>query len=258
MDKNTILDRLARGAVLKRDEAGGCRIGRQTVREAVISELLAEDLLKSLAGGRYDLSTAGAARVRRFRLRKGKGGAKGGGKSVGKVGAAAGDASGDDVFRAQHQLREARLRGATEGHGRVSVNLTESPLGWLRNRRDTKGRAYLDERHVQAGERLRADFELAALPPKVTAQWGGQAVSRGKRAHREATMTDRQLAARQRFHKAADAVPQELRDMTVRVCCFHEGLEAIEKSQGWPVRSGKLVLRIALEQLADFYGLARE
>jgi len=241
MDGDAILDRMAKGAVLKRDAVGVCRLGRQVVSGEVLAELQAAALLRPLADGRFALSPEGMARARRLRLRK-----------------AAGREGGDDAFRAQHQLRAMRLRGAGQGHARVSVNLTESPLGWLRNRRDPKGRAYLEERHVEAGERLRADFELAALPSRVTARWGGQPVSRGRRGAAETMMTDRQVAARQRFHKAADALPGELRDMTVRVCCFHEGLEAIEKSQGWPVRSGKLVLRIALDQLADFYRLPKE
>jgi hypothetical protein len=242
MDGDAILDRMAKGAVLKRDGDGVCRLGRRLVSGELLAELLAAELLRPLAGGRFDLSPEGTARVRRTRLRKVR--ATGGGE--------------DDAFRAQHQLRALRLRGAGQGHGRVSVNLTESPLGWLRNRRDTRGRTYLDDRHVEAGERLRTDFELAALPPRVTARWGGQPADRGRRAQAETPMTDRQVAARQRFHKAADALPGELRDVTVRVCCFHEGLEAIEKSQGWPVRSGKLVLRIALEQLADFYRLPKD
>jgi hypothetical protein len=34
-----------------------------------------------------------------------------------------------------------------------------------------------------------------------------------------------------------------------------EGLPDAERSLGWPVRSGKLVLRIALDRVADYYRL---
>jgi len=40
-----------------------------------------------------------------------------------------------------------------------------------------------------------------------------------------------------------------------RVVCAGEGLPEAEKALGWPVRSGKLVLRIALDRIADFYRL---
>jgi len=37
------------------------------------------------------------------------------------------------------------------------------------------------------------------------------------------------------------------------VCCFLEGLEAAEKRMGWSARSGKIVLRIALQRLKKHY-----
>jgi hypothetical protein len=41
----------------------------------------------------------------------------------------------------------------------------------------------------------------------------------------------------------------------LRVCCFLEGIESAEKALGWPSRSGKLVLGLALDRLARHYGL---
>ena len=47
-----------------------------------------------------------------------------------------------------------------------------------------------------------------------------------------------------------------LADVALRCCCFLEGLEAAEKRMGWSARSGKIVLRIALQRLHQHYEAA--
>ena len=47
----------------------------------------------------------------------------------------------------------------------VTVNIAESPLSWLR------ARNLVDARQFEAGERLRADYEMASLGPSVTMRW---------------------------------------------------------------------------------------
>jgi hypothetical protein len=44
-----------------------------------------------------------------------------------------------------------------------------------------------------------------------------------------------------------------LSDILWRVVCSGDALAMAEKALDWPVRSGKLVLRIALDRVADFY-----
>ena len=65
--------------------------------------------------------------------------------------------------------------------------------------------------------------------------------------------TERQFAAKQRFDKALEAAGKGLQDVLWRVVCAGEGLPDAEKSLGWPARSGKLVLKLALDRVADFY-----
>ena len=62
--------------------------------------------------------------------------------------------------------------------------------------------------------------------------------------------------ARTRVAKAMEALGPGLSDVVFRVCCFLEGLETAEKRLGWSARSGKVVLKIALERLAMHYGIA--
>jgi hypothetical protein len=65
--------------------------------------------------------------------------------------------------------------------------------------------------------------------------------------------SERQVAARQRFDGAIAAAGKGLEDILWRVVCACETVSAAEKELEWPARSGKLVLRIALERVADFY-----
>ena len=65
------------------------------------------------------------------------------------------------------------------------------------------------------------------------------------------------MFARERFGKAASALGLGLSDAAIRICCFHEGLEATERRMGWSARSAKVVLKLALQRLADHYGLMR-
>ena len=136
--------------------------------------------------------------------------------------------------------------GGTDGTGRrVSVNVGESPLGWLR------ARGLVDARQFEAGERLRADWERAGLAPSVTMRWTGR-VDGGSRDDDPATA---QLSAKRRFDAAVAAVGRGLSDILWRVVCAGEPLPGAEKALGWPARSGRLVLTLALDRLADHYRL---
>jgi hypothetical protein len=138
-----------------------------------------------------------------------------------------------------------RRGGMTPRRRSVTVNLAESPLGWLH------ARGHLDDRLFDAGERLRADYERAQLAQGVTMRWDPVQI----RATDDSRLApgERQIAARQRFGGAIAAAGKGLEDILWRVVCACETVTAAEKELEWPARSGKLVLRIALERVADFY-----
>lgn len=129
----------------------------------------------------------------------------------------------------------------------VTVNVAESPLTWLH------ARGHLSDRHFDAGERLRADWERAQLAPGVTMRWDPVRVRGGAGTVRGLDPTERQLAARQRFEGAVAAAGPGLADVLWRVVCAGEALADAEKALAWPSRSGKLVLRLALDRVAEFY-----
>lgn len=141
---------------------------------------------------------------------------------------------------------EGPLRsGARKGRRSVTVNLAESPLCWLH------ARGHLTDRLLAAGERLRADYERARLAPSITMRWDPVRI----RATVDSGLspTERQIAAKRRFDGAIGAAGKGLEDVLWRVVCAGDSLPAAEKALEWPSRSGKLVLRIALDRVADFY-----
>lgn len=144
---------------------------------------------------------------------------------------------------------EGPVRGSTaKGKRRTAtVNLAELPLGWL------FARGHLDERLFDAGERLRADYERAQLPPSVTMRWDLVRVDCAGSGGDGLTPNERQLAARGRFEGAMAEAGRGLQDILWRVVCACESLPDAEKGLGWPTRSGKLVLKLALDRVADFY-----
>lgn len=140
-----------------------------------------------------------------------------------------------------------KFPGKLRGRARrtATVNLAESPLTWLH------ARGHLSDRQHAAGERLRADWERAQLAPQVTMRWDPVRVDGGGRGR--LTPGERQLAAHARFDGAVAAAGPGLADVLWRVVCAGEGLAYAEKALGWPVRSGKLVLGLALDRVAGFY-----
>ena len=156
----------------------------------------------------------------------------------------------------QRQLVERELgsegpsrRAPRKGGRSVTVNLAESPLTWLHSR------GHLDDRQYAAGERLRADWERAQLSPGITMRWDVVRI-RGSFSDQGLTSGERQIAARARFDGATAAAGPGLADVLWRVVCAGETLPDAERALAWPVRSGKLVLRLALDRVAEFYRLS--
>jgi len=130
----------------------------------------------------------------------------------------------------------------------VTVNLAESPLGWL------FARGLLSQRQFDAGERLRSDWERGQLAPRVTMTWDSapMAGGRGGSASRP-DLTGAQIDARRRFEAAIACAGKGLADILWRIVCAGEGMREAETALGWPARAGKVVLTLALDRIADYY-----
>lgn len=229
--------------VIMRSVAGG-----EPTRTAVVSREVAEtmalrDWINCITQGRisrYEITAAGRSALKRDAERR-----------VGDDGFA----EAVSPFRAQHGEWESPARdGSSNARGRPRMNLAESPLAALARRRDKDGTPFLDADLVSAGERLREDFELAQMGPRVTQDWdrfmtaGASAGSMGRDR-----VASGPTAARERVTSALSDLGPGLGDVVLRCCCYLEGMEAVERQMGWSARSGKIVLRIALQRLSRYY-----
>ena len=226
------------GFVVVRSGGAGVSLGGGRFPAAAAEALVRRDLaqIRVTASGRrvFELSAAGTAHGRRA--------------SAGEV---------EDAFLEQHQdlvTAQVEVGGIPSN---VRRDASESPLEWLRRRKDRSGEPLVDAAAFEAGERLRRDLTLAQMLPSVTANWNAAAVKGPAGPGGPANATDTAVAARQRASKALDVVGPDFAGLLLDLCGFLKGLEQIEQERGWPPRSAKVVVKLALARLADHYGLAR-
>lgn len=134
---------------------------------------------------------------------------------------------------------------------RKRYGTVETPLVLLARRRDSDGERFLSEGLVRAGERLREDYEMAQVALSSEAEWND--VLAALDANSTDNLARATRAARHSVRRALEDLGPGLSDISLRCCCFLEGLETTEKKMGWSARSGKIVLRIALQRLKRHY-----
>ena len=232
---------MAQAVVLREGEDGPTRTA--TLPRAVAQAFALKDWIGCCHAGRvtrYRITQAGRAALRRLLDDK-----------LARKRCARGLAEAPSPFLTQHGEMGTRT---TEDGDTVRINLSESPLGSLARKKDRDGKPFLSMDLVAAGERLREDFERAQMGPRTAQNWerfltagdrGGMGPSDPAGGGGE--------GARRRVSEALRALGPGLGDVVLRVCCFLEGLEGTEKRMGWSARSGKIVLRIALQRLKAHY-----
>ncbi|MBM3607993.1 MAG: ATPase [Alphaproteobacteria bacterium] len=216
-------------------QKNGVSLRQGSAPPAAVSELVscgAARWTQGAASGRRRLALTGAGHALRLRLTSEEPG---------------------EAFRAQHGgLANAQVETAGVER-RVRMASSESPLAWLAARKDSQGRPLIGSAELAAGERLRADLTLAQIMPRITANWTAEVAS-GARGAGAMNISDTAIAARQRVDQALAAAGVEFSGLLIDVCGFLKGLELIEIERGWPRRSARVILAMALAALARHYG----
>ena len=125
-----------------------------------------------------------------------------------------------------------------------------------RQRKDQSGRPWLTPAEVAAGERLRAEAEIAAAGPSLTMRWDALPRSGSGGGAARVEPGDRALSASARVKAALDACGPRLRAMVEQVCIHGTSLQLAEQALCLRRRQGKTLLKQGLQALAEHYGLA--
>jgi len=234
------LKRMSLGAELSSMSGGTYRLGARILPSALVTELQKKDLIEK-NDGQLKINSRGEAILRRIEASQQKHPLNG---------------QKTDAFMAQHQHRGRKKIGAGKDAQLLVANLSDSPLWWLKSRKDKKGNPLISQAQFEAGERLRSDWELSQKGPRVTMNWDvATRVERPSGPGEAYDPTPAELKAKIRYEKALESLGSGLADIAQRICCRYEGLEDAEKAMNWPQRSAKVVLSIALSQLAHHYGI---
>ncbi len=152
-------------------------------------------------------------------------------------------------------MTSAGAPGSDAASGQPQVDAGESPLGWLRRRKDKNGQPLISAPQYDAGERLRADLWFAQMTPRTTVNWSANGGSSRSGGGLGIDVLDGMADAQGRVRRALAAVGSMQAGVLIDVCGHLKGLEHIERDLGLPPRSGKVVLQMALSDLARHYGL---
>jgi uncharacterized protein DUF6456 len=239
-----VAEQMEKAVVVRDAGAGGAGARTAVVDRAIARAMALQDWISCAAPGRvsrYRITAAGRAALAQM-LAQGENHAR--------------DQQDHGFAEAQAGFAGPSEGGASAGAAsrprRSRYNAAESPLSALARRKDRDGQPFLDTELVQAGERLREDFELSQMGPRVTQNWDNFLTSGTGGGHGSGG-PDGSLMARERMARALGDLGQGLGDVALRCCCYLEGLEVAEKRLGWSARSGKIVLRIALQRLRQHY-----
>lgn len=154
----------------------------------------------------------------------------------------------------------ARFEGAPKGVAtwddkpiQARPSSYDTPVQALSRRKDLAGKPFISRSMVRAAERLREGFELAHIARNETTgptlDWDEMLVAIETRKN---VPCPRSPAVRQ-VVDVLEFLGPGLSEVALRCCCLLEGLETTEKHMGWAARSGKVVLRIALQRLVLYY-----
>jgi hypothetical protein len=165
-----------------------------------------------------------------------------------------GDTGTPEMKQRQKVLIENRGYSSTGHVTSVGARVeSQLPLDRYRNRNELDPtNSWRNDRMWDAAERLRSDFEASGLHAKVCSSFEPR-IGGGDRQWE----ADKQVDAVKRYKKAMSGVGQSLRPVLVGVCLCGESANDWARRAGMIPQAGLTVLRLALADLAHYYGFIK-
>lgn len=157
-----------------------------------------------------------------------------------------------EAFAAQHAPLIDRSVVESDGALRVVRGFDASiAVRRLAGLRDASGKPWLTTSELAAASALRGDWEASQAGLARGSDWAAPPKGGTPRAGngQEVAMAAR-CDARRRFEDRLATLAAPLRRAVERVVLYDDGVEALERAEGWPARSGKVALKLGLAQLA--------
>lgn len=159
----------------------------------------------------------------------------------------------NDPWRAQHGQLVERFIMADDGVMRTARGVPlNGPFGKITH---VAGKGFFSPREIEAARRLYDDWERAQHGLVAGSDWS--APPRGSTARSSGGAQEHAMVsaidARRRVEKALGSLPMSLASAVRAACLEGSGLADLERARRWPSLSGKRVLKLGLELLADHY-----
>lgn len=127
-------------------------------------------------------------------------------------------------------------------------------LGFARLK-SSSGVPFFDPHHLLAAQKFTHMFEVSGQRPHITVNYDSFHVPKTSHGAASLTMSEHAVTAQQSLNHIHERLGGELYNMLVDICVFEKGLGQVEKERHWPRRSGKFMLKVALDQLAVYWSL---
>ena len=153
-----------------------------------------------------------------------------------------------------HFANQHREISVTED--KVLHNLLEGPMTILSVSRNGAP-PFMQAHHVQAACQISKMVERAQMRQRTTMSYDPARLGSNKGANSIGPqLSDSALDARANLEKCMKILPGDCAGVVMDICGLQKGLQLVETERKWPRRSAKLILRVGLEQLAEYFGYA--